>query len=130
LNIHSRKQSSSAKIDLTSSQAVAAAGEQPKSKAKAHAILMIIAWMFFVPTAIITARYFKFVYPDTMVLGKQIWFTIHRSCMIFSYVLSFIAFLVILSYLDWQWIDPSESLNFAHSIFGIVVLGLALFQVI
>jgi len=44
---------------------------------------------------------------------------------------SVIAFLLIFADLNWKWIELSDGLiiNFVHSIFGIVVIGLSFLQV-
>ena len=68
--------------------------------------------------------------PEKKVCGVQIWFTIHRPIMISSLIFSLISFLVILSELDWKWVTTSQPATFAHSIFGIVSIGFAFFQVI
>jgi hypothetical protein len=44
--------------------------------------------------------------------------------------MSFTAFMVILADLDWKWVARSGSINFIHSIFGIVTVGLAIIQVL
>jgi len=128
-NFHSSKQSSVSKIDLTATGTSAAGDEKSLGAAKAHGILMIIAWMFFVPNAIIVARYFKSLFPEKKLLGTKIWFTIHRPSMIFSVVITLVSFIVILTHLNWEWIKSDESLNFAHSIFGIFVICAAVIQV-
>jgi len=40
-----------------------------------------------------------------------------------------VSFIVILTHLNWEWIKSDESLNFAHSIFGIFVICAAVIQV-
>ena len=90
---------------------------------------MAFAWMFFASTAILFARYFKFIFPNLKLFKLQFWFNIHRPFMIFVVVLCIIAFLVILSDLNWQWVSQVNGVNFAHSIFGIFVIGLAIIQV-
>jgi len=130
LQIHTSKQSSASKINLTDTVKSSAAAEKSLDRAKAHAILMVFAWMFFSSIGVVVARHFKFMLPDKRFLGTQIWFTIHRPFMVFSFTLSIIALLVILSYLDWKWIDPiTAPVSFAHSIFGITTIGLSFFQV-
>ena len=121
-NYHTSKQSSSVKINLTSTGSTLAMGEQSLAKAKAHAIIMIFSWMVFASTAILIARYFKFMLPDKTICGTKIWFTIHRTLMILTLILSIISLLIILSYVNWTWIMASKHVNFTHSIFGIVVI--------
>ena len=46
-------------------------------------------------------------------------------------VFSIVAFIVILADLKWKWVEliDTQKVNFAHSIIGIIVIGLALVQV-
>lgn len=58
------------------------------------------------------------------------WFQAHRAIMILSPIFSIAAFLVILADLEWKWIEKTNKVSFAHSIFGIVLIGLSLIQVL
>jgi len=46
-------------------------------------------------------------------------------------VFSIVAFIVILADLKWKWVQliDTQKVNFAHSIIGIIVIGLSLIQV-
>jgi hypothetical protein len=90
---------------------------------------MVIAWFLFASTGIIIARYCKNLLPDKKFCGVQFWFTLHRPIMVMVPVLSIIALLIILSAVDWKWMETEEKLEFTHSIFGIVAIGFAFFQV-
>ena len=58
------------------------------------------------------------------------WFIIHRPMMMSVPIISVAAFIVILWEANWQWISISDSTTFfAHSIFGIVTIGLSIIQV-
>lgn len=59
----------------------------------------------------------------------QLWFNIHRALMIFLPICSITAFIVILAELDWKWVEISTPVEFAHSIFGIVTIGISIIQV-
>jgi hypothetical protein len=43
--------------------------------------------------------------------------------------ISMAAFLTILAEVGWAWVDISDPIIFAHSIFGIVTIGIAHIQV-
>ena len=90
---------------------------------------MVIAWMFFASTGILFARYYKFFLPNVKLLKVQFWFNAHRSFMFIVPVLSIISFLIILSKEKWKWIPIESKASFAHSIFGIVAIGLSVLQV-
>jgi hypothetical protein len=91
---------------------------------------MVVAWVLFASTGILFARYYKFLLKEKNILGSKFWFVIHRPVMLLVPVISIIALLVILAKLDWKWVSAKEDKTaFAHSIFGIVAIGLAFFQV-
>ncbi|CAF0731306.1 unnamed protein product [Brachionus calyciflorus] len=101
----------------------------PDDRQKAHACLMIIAWMIFVPIAIVVARYMRFLFPTKKLCGSSVWLAVHRTLMLLVPVLSIAAFIVILANLNWDWVKPSKTLHFIHSIFGIFAIFLSFFQV-
>ncbi len=46
-------------------------------------------------------------------------------------IFSIVAFILILADLKWKWVEliETQKVNFAHSIIGIIVIGLSLIQV-
>ena len=44
-------------------------------------------------------------------------------------IISVTAFIVILADLEWKWVGQTLSLNFAHSILGIITIGFSIIQV-
>ncbi len=93
------------------------------------ACLEIFTWMFLVATGILLPRYYKYVFKPRQLCGKEVWFTLHATIMTLVGVINLIAFLVILSELDWQWVSVEDPLEFSHSIFGIFAFGLIYIQV-
>jgi hypothetical protein len=93
------------------------------------ASLMLIAWMLFVPIGVIFARYFKFIFPDFKVCNVQFWFFVHRPLMISVPIINITAFILALAAASWTWVSSSSSLIFAHSIIGIIIIGLSIVQV-
>lgn len=74
--------------------------------------------------------YYKYLYPDKLICGVQFWFTVHRSVMIITVILSIVAFILALAFKEWSWINPEDpSTHLVHSIFGIIAIGVAFFQV-
>jgi hypothetical protein len=53
----------------------------------------------------------------------------HRPMMIMVPIASVVAFIVILSDLDWKWVGAEDKTAFAHSIFGIITICLSVIQV-
>ena len=63
-------------------------------------------------------------------MNVQFWFFIHQPLMICVPILSIIAFLIILSQLEWTWVNSSTSkINLAHSITGIFTISFSVVQV-
>ncbi|CAF3089078.1 unnamed protein product [Rotaria sp. Silwood2] len=95
---------------------------------RAHGIIMLFIWILFVPTGILIARYFKQSWPTRKLCGKQMWFAVHRSVMIFAAIMTLIAFAAILKYNQGTWVSQNESHEFAHSIIGMLVISAAIIQ--
>ncbi|CAF4179558.1 unnamed protein product [Rotaria sp. Silwood2] len=95
---------------------------------RAHGIIMLFIWILFVPTGILIARYFKQSWPTRKLCGKQMWFAVHRSVMIFAAIMTLIAFAAILKYNQGTWVSQNESREFAHSIIGMLVISAAIIQ--
>ena len=91
---------------------------------------MIIAWVLFTSTGVLISRYYKFLIGDQRILKYNIWFALHAPVMILVALISIAALLIILSARRWSWVNADEQpLEFAHSIFGIVTIGLSVIQV-
>ncbi|KAG8132648.1 hypothetical protein E2320_010488 [Naja naja] len=56
--------------------------------------LMFIGWITTVSIGVIIARFFKPVWPNTLLFGEEIWFQIHRSLMIITILLTSISFVL------------------------------------
>uniref|UniRef100_A0A8R1IBM6 Cytochrome b561 domain-containing protein n=1 Tax=Caenorhabditis japonica TaxID=281687 RepID=A0A8R1IBM6_CAEJA len=53
--------------------------QQRRQFSKAHAILMILGWLFFVPTGFLFARLGKDLFKEQTLFGMAVWFQIHRA---------------------------------------------------
>ena len=89
---------------------------------------MIFAWIFLASTAIIMPRHYKYLFRPQKVCGAHMWFVLHFPVMVFAAALNLIALLLILAEKDWKWIRPANTVEFVHSIFGIVSIGLLYLQ--
>lgn len=98
-------------------------------KAVAHGCIMIIAWILFSSIGMLLARYYKDFYKTRRLCRTRIWFAFHRPLMITTFLLTLIAFIIILSDQNWHWIDKDETLEFIHSLFGITAICLAFLQI-
>ncbi|XP_013928973.1 PREDICTED: ferric-chelate reductase 1, partial [Thamnophis sirtalis] len=90
---------------------------------KMHGALMFVGWITAVSIGVIVARFFKSVWPHTLLFGEEIWFQIHRSLMMITVLLTSISFVLPFIYRG-GW---NKQAGF-HSYFGSTVMALALFQ--
>ncbi|RCN34881.1 hypothetical protein ANCCAN_19267 [Ancylostoma caninum] len=98
---------------------------------KAHAILMILAWFFFVPTAVMFARFLRASWPTMKPGGLLIWFHVHRTFNTTAILLSIASFICILTANSWEWTGPgSQSSEWGkkHTMVGIFALCLCWIQ--
>ena len=89
-------------------------------KEEAHASLMLYAWGFFAVVAVFCSRYMK----DA--LGSW-WFAVHTSLAALTFMLTFAAFGVIISYIHSK---GSEHFSSVHHITGLVVVLLLFIQMV
>ncbi|XP_038068646.1 putative ferric-chelate reductase 1 isoform X2 [Patiria miniata] len=93
---------------------------------KAHASLMVIAWVGFASIGITMARFFKPMWPNSKLCGTKVWFTIHRMCMV-TCVLCFSAAFVLIFVHRQGFVDTGErTIVVAHAICGIIVTCLGI----
>ncbi|XP_039208202.1 ferric-chelate reductase 1-like isoform X1 [Crotalus tigris] len=90
---------------------------------KIHGALMFIGWITTVSIGVIIARFFKSVWPHTLLYGEEIWFQIHRTLMIITILLTSVSFVLPFIYRG-GW---NKQAGF-HPYFGCTVMALALFQ--
>jgi hypothetical protein len=62
--------------------------------------------------------------------GVPLWFTAHSWLMVCVPVLSISSLFVILADLDWTWVTSDKSLEFSHSIIGVVTISLSTIQIL
>jgi len=123
LSYHKERFSSATSVDFETGE-VPAAGKVNENLIKAHAILMVIAWLFITSTAIIFARYYKYLFGKKLLMDVQFWFFAHRGLMILVMLVSVVGLILVLFYKNGEWIEPKADARFIHSIFGIVSIGL------
>lgn len=100
---------------------------EDKTKFKAHACLMVFGWMVLASTGITIARYYRDTFSH---ITPKFWFFLHQPLMMTVTTTSVIAFLLILSQLNWSWVSRSDgTVEFVHSIFGILAIIFAIMQV-
>jgi len=98
-----------------------------------HGLIMILAWMLFGSTGILFARYGRSLRfgARQKLLGKAVWFQIHRFLLSLTPLLTLIGFLLILVRAGGQWVNPQVSglRLFVHSILGSIILCCVIIQI-
>jgi len=90
---HNKRQASSSKIIVTQGGDVRGDGIQ--TNILVHGILMTLAWILFAFVGLFTARYMRQVWEPTELLGKKAWFTVHRTLMTITVLLTVAATILI-----------------------------------
>ncbi|XP_077987107.1 ferric-chelate reductase 1-like [Glandiceps talaboti] len=98
-----------------------------KIKQKVHGSLMVFGWIGFASIAIVMARYFKPMWPNSSLLGQKVWFTCHRVLMVFTLLCVCIAFIIIFVDLGgWVPYTSTSDLRFVHAIMGCIIVALGI----
>ncbi|XP_055259000.1 ferric-chelate reductase 1 isoform X1 [Moschus berezovskii] len=91
---------------------------------KVHGALMFVAWMITVSVGVLIARFFKPVWSKAL-FGDAAWFQVHRTLMLTTAALTFIAFLLPFIYRGgWNWRAGY------HPYLGFIVMVLAVLQLL
>ncbi|WKX95497.1 hypothetical protein Q1695_012169 [Nippostrongylus brasiliensis] len=101
---------------LSDYESSGSSGMSPATKqrlVKAHAILMILSWFFFVPTAVMFARFLRSSWPIVKPGGLLIWFHVHRSFNLLALALNISSFICILTANNWTWTGPATAVCIA-----------------
>jgi hypothetical protein len=76
--------------------------------AKAHASLMLFAWMAFLSSGILSARFLRDHWPDSRpVFNSPVWFLLHRGANLIGLMLSSLSIVLIFQANGWAWHGPS-----------------------
>ncbi|VDK87911.1 unnamed protein product [Litomosoides sigmodontis] len=105
-------------------------------KPPSNRILMVVGWMWLIPSAISAARYLREHWPDKKPFGLKIWFHIHRATNYLAIIAVCIGVLSVFFGKQWRWTGPainktSErnlSPGAIHSMIGAVSVGVLLIQ--
>jgi len=116
------KVASASAVDLTDTSALTVAGTPPLIYA--HAICMVLAWIGMAGTGILSAQHFRLTWVGKQVLGKDVWFTVHRSLMVLTAVCTWLGFTFITVY------EGKLEFDHPHSIVGFTVFLLSILQVL
>ncbi|KAL3998423.1 DOMON domain family protein [Acanthocheilonema viteae] len=101
-----------------------------------HGILMLVGWMWLIPSAVAAARYLREHWPENKPFGLKIWFHIHRTTNYVAIVIIIIGILSVFIGKQWRWTGPTInktlkrnlSAGGIHSIIGAVSVGILLIQ--
>ncbi|CAI4221756.1 unnamed protein product [Auanema sp. JU1783] len=98
---------------------------------KIHGILMVLSWIFFIPSAFLFARMLRDSFADKKPFGLAIWFHVHRTFNYIGLFLMVASILVIFISKDWRWMGPGSHASSAkqvHTITGVISTALAVAQ--
>lgn len=87
---------------------------------KAHACLMLLAFMFFAPIGILWMKYYTTMWPNSRLFGERYWFVVHYNCAFWVVLLVIIAFILIFFEVGGYSKLPELPLK-AHPILGIII---------
>lgn len=95
-----------------------------------HGTMMITAWIVFASTAILFARFGRNLAfgSKKKLLGEAIWFQFHRLFACLASVLTLLGFFFILVASKGTWVETDEGLEYVHSILGVIVFSIGVFQ--
>ncbi|KAK6106311.1 DOMON domain family protein [Brugia pahangi] len=105
-------------------------------KPRTNRILMLVGWMWLIPSAIAAARYLREYWPETRPFGLKIWFHIHRTTNYLAIILIIVGVLSVFIGKEWRWTGPAVSKTIKrnlsagaiHSIIGAITVGVMLIQ--
>lgn len=117
----SNRGSSAAPVNFTSGAAIKPGNNTNTiDMVKAHACLMVLAWVCFAGIGVIVARHFKPLWHESTINSQKVWFQIHRLLMVSAVVFTVIG--IILIFVAREGFSESAG---SHAITGLVTLGLA-----
>ena len=118
---------SAAKADFNNVLALTASGQN--IMLKLHGIMMIAAWILCASIGVVVARYYKPVWLEEKLLGEKVWFTIHRSIMVFAVLFCIAGFSII--FVDrgtFKEVKSDSDFKKAHPFLGLIIMCLAVIQ--
>lgn len=125
IGIHSEKRASSSAVSVTQGGAVGGGSSSGSTKEdwRIHGILMTLAWTLFAFVGLFTARYMRQVWEPRKLLGEKAWFTVHRTLMTITVLLT-IASTIFIFVKEKGWSDDRG----AHPFCGMVAITFAVIQ--
>lgn len=87
--------------------------------AKIHGILMLIGWMMCASTALVIAKYYKPMWPNSRLCNEKVWFAVHRGCMSVTFFCTILGFILIFIHAGGYSQMPNLP-DKAHPILGII----------
>ncbi|VDK87261.1 unnamed protein product [Onchocerca ochengi] len=105
-------------------------------KLPTNRILMLVGWMWLIPSAIIAARYLREHWPEVKPFDLKIWFHIHRTLNYLAVILAIISVFSVFIGKKWRWTGPSVnksrernlSAGAFHSIIGVIAVAVMVIQ--
>ncbi|KAJ1367275.1 hypothetical protein KIN20_028154 [Parelaphostrongylus tenuis] len=116
-----------------------ASGPSPQTRrwlVRIHGLLMILAWIVFLTTGVLAARYLRDNFSSSTPFGLKWWFHLHRTLNLIALPLILASTLIIFIARNWRWRGPtiykSIGENFTsgsiHSLLGTIAILIAIVQ--
>ncbi|XP_077981284.1 putative ferric-chelate reductase 1 [Glandiceps talaboti] len=120
---------SASKIDFNSVDTDSSVAKRPIF-VKLHACLFLFAWFGCASIAIVLARFYKIMWPNTKPFGKPVWLVVHLTLMVLNVLCSCVGFVLIFIFLNgfvpYKYLIQPKVI---HAISGIVVTAFAVINV-
>ena len=95
---------------------------------RVHGLLMLVAWVGCAGAGKMIARYFKKTWRGSQVMGKDVWFVLHRLLMSLVVILSIAAVILILVEVQVDPLDMEALKINPHPVIGLICLILTVIQ--
>ncbi len=122
----SSKLQSSDAVDFTAFTPIESGGGS--GWVRAHGIMMVLAWLAAATSGILFARHSRETWTGTMILGKDLWFRVHQLCMITTFLLTLMSFIVVIADRGFFGYDLKFITDNPHPVIGGITVMLCLIQ--
>jgi len=107
---------------LLSTEVVDMGGTKVNFLIKAHACIMVLAWVFCASIGLILARYYKPMWVEDKACGQKVWFSYHRALMLCAMFLTIIGLILILVDKKGAFVLEKDLPFKAHPIIGLIAI--------
>jgi hypothetical protein len=95
---------------------------------KAHACLMVIAWLACAPLGRILARYYRRTWPEIEILCTDLWLLLRVTFVALTVILTLISFFVVFGSEGLSPLSPDSLAYNAHPVVGLICILFMILQ--